>query len=384
MVKGKIAVFTGGGDCPGLNNAIKQVVKEAGDDYAVEGITEGWLGVSEIALHPENIATYTQPLDILAVRRIEREGGTKLMTSRANPFKYTSEDKSVQKQDISDLVIKFLNDRYYAVVAIGGEDTLGAAGKLAKKGLRVVGIPKTIDKDLCGTQFTLGFDSALNVASSELNRIRSSAGSHGMVYFVEIMGRRAGHLTYHAGIASNVHFITIPEVETDLDKLFSLIEERKFKEKYPGYHLDGRRYTIVAAAEGTRIKGAGEVIKDTALDSHGNPKLGDVSAFMAEQYIKRTGDSNCRDIAFRYILRSGEPSSQDKIRGKHAGTKALELIKKEGFGRMASLGVDRTSDVPLIDIVDKIRILDAQMCFDKDNYVPIITDIYYPEREVNK
>ena len=384
MVKGKIAVFTGGGDCPGLNNAIKQVVKSAGDDYAVEGITEGWLGVSEIALHPENIATYTQPLDILAVRRIEREGGTKLMTSRANPFKYTSEDKSVQKQDISDLVIKSLNDRYYAVVAIGGEDTLGAAGKLAKKGLRVVGIPKTIDKDLCGTQFTLGFDSALNVASSELNRIRSSAGSHGMVYFVEIMGRRAGHLTYHSGIASNVHFITIPEVETDLDKLFSLIEERKFKEKYPGYHLDGRRYTIVAVAEGTSIKGVGEIIKDKELDSHGNHKLGDVSAFIAEQYVKRTGDPNCRDIAFRYILRSGEPSSQDKIRGKHAGTKALELINKDAFGRLVSLGVDRTSDVPLIDIVDKIRILDAQVCFDKDNYVPIITDIYYPEREVNK
>jgi 6-phosphofructokinase len=389
MAKRKIAVFTGGGDCPGLNNAIKQVVKsakEAGNDYDVDGITEGWLGACEISLHddPETTSIFTASQDVLTVRRIGREGGTKLMTSRANPFKYTSVDKSVVKEDISDLVLKTLNDRYYAVIAIGGEDTLGAAGKLAAKGLRVVGIPKTIDKDLCGTQFTLGFSSALDSASSDLDKVRSSAGSHGMVYFVEIMGRRAGHLTYHSGIASNVHFMTIPEVETDLDKLFSRIEERKFKERYPGYHLDGRRYTLVAVAEGTNIKGIGEIVQSKELDAHGNPKLGSVATLITQEYIKRTGDDNARDIAFKYLVRSGRPSAQDKTRGKQTGTKAIELINKGSFGRLVSLAIDRTTDVPLIDVVDKIRILDAQVCFDKDNYQPIITDIYYPEREVDK
>ncbi|MBN2458996.1 6-phosphofructokinase [Candidatus Woesearchaeota archaeon] len=384
MAKGKIAVFTGGGDCPGLNNAIKWVVRSAEGKYNVEGITEGWLGACEIALHPEKIKTYTPKLNVLAVRRIEREGGTILMSSRANPFKYTSEDKAVVKQDISDVVLKSLNERYHAVVAIGGEDTLGAAGKLAQKGLRVVGIPKTIDKDLCGTQFTIGYDSALNAASFELNKLRSSAGSHGMVYFVEIMGRRAGHLTYHAGLASNVHFMTIPEVETDLERLFQVILDRKFKEKYPGYHRDGRRYTIVAVAEGTQIKGVGEIIKSGQLDPHGNPKLGDVSVFMAEQYIKRTGDANVRDMALKYIPRSGEPSVDDKINGRRVGEKALRLIEKDEFSRMVSLLDGRTADVPLIDVVDRIRILDAQICFDKDNYVPILTDNYYPEREVDK
>jgi len=380
----KIAVFTGGGDCPGLNNAIKWVVRYAEGIYDVEGITEGWLGACQVALHPEKIETYTPQLDVLAVRRIEREGGTILMSSRANPFKYTSEDKAIVKQDISDLVLNSLNERYHAVVAIGGEDTLGAAGKLAQKGLRVVGIPKTIDKDLCGTQFTIGYDSALNAASFELNKLRSSAGSHGMVYFVEIMGRRAGHLAYHAGLASNVHFMTVPEVETDLERLFQVIIDRKFKEKYPGYHRDGRRYTIVAVAEGTQIKGVGEIIKSGQLDPHGNPKLGDVSVFMAEQYIKKTGDVNVRDMALKYIPRSGEPSVQDKLNGRRVGKKALDLIGKGQLGRMVSLQTDRTVDVPLIDIVDRIRILDAEVCFDKDNYVPVITDLYYPEREVAK
>lgn len=384
VVMKKIAVFTGGGDCPGLNNAIKQVVNSAEGKYEVEGITEGWLGACESALHPERREIYTPKLDVLAVRRIEREGGTILMSSRANPFKYTSEDKSVVKEDISDLVMKFLNERYHAVVAIGGEDTLGAAGKLAQKGLRVIGIPKTIDKDLCGTQFTLGFDSALNAASFELNKLRSSAGSHGMVYFVEIMGRRAGHLTYYSGLAANVHFMTIPEVETDLERLFEVITERKLKEKYPGYHRDGRRYTIVAVAEGTNIRGIGEVLKAKELDAHGNPKLGDVSEFIAEQYEKMTGDENVRAMALRYIPRSGEPSYQDKIYGKRAGIKAVSLIEKGDFGRMVSLEADRTSDVPLIDIVDRIRILDAQVCFDTNRYVPVLSDRYYPEREVKK
>ena len=386
MTKKKIAVFTGGGDCPGLNNAIKQIVTSAKDNYEVEAITEGWEGAVQMALkkNPEIISIYAPQLNETEVRRIDREGGTMLMSSRANPFKYENKLDNIHDADVSEEVFKFLNERYHAVIAIGGEDTLGAAGKLAKKGLRIIGVPKTIDKDLCGTQFTLGFDSALNVGAYELSKLRSSAGSHGMVYFVEIMGRRAGHLTYHAGVASHVHFMTIPEVETDMDRLFQLIDERRLKEKYPGYHRDGRRYTIVAVAEGTSLKGIGEVVKSRRLDPHSNPVLGKVAEFLVKEYTARTGDENARDQALRYLPRSGEPSSRDRTLGQYAGLKALELIANEQFGRMVTLGLEGTGDIPLMDVVGKIRVLDAQKCFDAQNYKPILNDLYFHEREIPK
>jgi len=381
----KIAVLTGGGDCPGLNNAIKQIVKSALGKFDVAGITEGWLGAIQISLRPDSrtMNTYTTHLTEEAVRRVDREGGTMLMTSRENPFKYTDAELNLLNADVSDAVLKRLNDLYYAIVVIGGEDTLGAAGKLAQKGLRVIGVPKTIDKDLCGTQYTLGFDTALNVANSGLRQLRSSAGSHGMVFFVEIMGRRAGHLTYHAGMASNVHYMTIPEVETDLDGLFKLIHERK-PARYPGYHRDGRRYTMVAVAEGTRIKGIGEILKDRKLDQHGNPVLGDVTEYIVKEYIARTGDRLARSMALRYLPRSGEPSAQDSIRGIKAGKKALDLILRAEFGRMVSITLEGADDVPLADVIGRIRVLDAQVCYDSDNFRPVIGNKFFHEREIAK
>ncbi len=387
----KIAVLTGGGDCPGLNNAIKQIVVSATGKYEVYGITEGWEGAVQMALHDDEKtrSIYSTLLNEEAVRRIDREGGTMLMSSRANPFKYplVVEGKKVIT-DVSDEVIKFLNQNFYALTSIGGEDTQGASGKMSDenlgKYLRVVAIPKTIDKDLCGTQFTLGFDTAVNNVTNVLNDLRSTAGSHGMTYFVQIMGRRAGHLTYHSGIAANVHFMTIPEIETDVDQLFSLIQEHKLHEKYPGYHRDGKRYTIVAVAEGTRLKGVGEIIEDKTLDAHGNPVLGGVARYMMQEYIKRTGDKNARELVLGHIPRSGPPSCQDRIRGKFAGVKALELISKDEFGRMVSLGTEKTDDIPLMDVVDKIRVLDAQVCFDKDIYKPHLNSKFYHEREINK
>jgi len=383
----KIAVLTGGGDCPGLNNAIKQIVVSAQGKYEVEGITEGWEGAIQLALHnnEKTRSIYTTPLNEETVRRIDREGGTILMSSRANPFKYPMivEGKKAIV-DVSQEVLRFLNNSYHAVGSIGGEDTQKVAGILSGKGARVVAIPKTIDKDLCGTQFTLGFDTAVNNVTNVLNDLRSTAGSHGMTYFVQIMGRRAGHLTYHSGIASNVHFMTIPEIETDMDRLFSLIQEHKLHEKYPGYHRDGKRYTIVAVAEGTRLKGVGEIIEDKTLDPHGNPMLGGVARYMMQQYIKMTGDKNARELVLGHIPRSGPPSCQDRIRGKFAGVKALELISRDEFGRMVSLGTDGTGDVPLIDVVDKIRVLDAQVCFDLDHYRPHLNQKFYHEREISK
>jgi len=169
-----------------------------------------------------------------------------------------------------------------------------------------------------------------------------------------------------------------------MNQLFTLIQDRKLQERYPGYHRDGKRYTIIAVAEGTNILGMGEVIEDKTLDAHGNPVLGGVARYLMQEYIKATGDKNARELVLGHIPRSGPPSCQDRIRGKFAGVKALELISKDEFGRMVSLGTEKTDDVPLIDVVDKIRVLDAQVCFDKSRYRPHLNSKFYHEREISK
>ncbi len=373
----KIAVLTGGGDCPGLNNTIKWIVNSAGNDFEIEGITEGWKGAIKAALG-ENKKIYTLPLNIEQVRRIDRTGGTILMSSRKNPFNY--EDK-----DVSDEVMKFLNDNYYALIAIGGEDTLGAAGKLSRKGLRVVGVPKTIDKDLCGTQFTLGFDSAVDIIWREVEKLKSTAGSHGQTYFVEAMGRSAGHLSYWSAVSANAHFVTIPEVETDYEKLFEKIAQRKQSlEMKRGYTLDGLRYTITVVSEGTRLKGIGEINKGKK-DDHGNHCLGGISEFLASEYTKKTG-YEARSMVFGHIQRGGVPSFQDRIRARLLGEKSTQLIRKEEFGSMATISEDCVGSVPLERVIGRIRVLDADICYDIENFKPVFdrSPKIYHEKEVSK
>ena len=376
----KIGILTGGGDCPGLNNAIKQVVETADSrGIEVEGLTEGWKGPILAALKKLPTRTVTYPLDLKEVRRIDREGGSILMSSRKNPFNYKGED-------VSDAVAKFLSQRYYALIAIGGEDTLGIAGKLAKKGLRVIGIPKTIDKDLCGTDTSLGFDSALNYDTETLKRLRSTAGSHGMIYFVEIMGRHAGHLAYRSAAASHTHFLTIPEVEISSDKLFEKIFERKSSLKMKrGYTRDGLRYSIIAVAEGTRLKGIGEIVLGER-DPSGNVYLGGIAQYLATQFKERFNkeEYETRAVVIGHSQRGGTPSTQDNLFGMFLGTKAIELVEKEQFGRMASIRGNEISDVSLDVVIDRIRILDAQVCYDTVNFKPILKDNLYREREVGK
>ncbi|MBU1201781.1 MAG: ATP-dependent 6-phosphofructokinase [Nanoarchaeota archaeon] len=373
----KIAVLTGGGDCPGLNNAIKQIVHSGKDKFEIEGITEGWAGAIKIALGGDR-ETYTLPLNVEQVRRIDRTGGTILMSSRKNPFNYNN-------QDLSDEVMKFLNENYYALIAIGGEDTLGVAGKLSKKGLRVVGIPKTIDKDLCGTQFTLGFDSAVDIVWKEIEILKSTAGSHGLTYFVEIMGRNAGHLTYWSAVAAGAHFVTIPEVETNYEKLFERISERK--KSLPmkrGYTLDGLRYTMIIVSEGTKLRSIGE-IKKGKTDDHGNTYLGGVAEFLTKNYTEMTGNE-ARAVVLGHIQRGGAPSFQDRIRGRILGEESLKLIRKEYFGRMATIDNYETGDVSLDQIIGRIRVLDADKCYDQEKFRPIIgkENKIYHEKEIDK
>jgi ATP-dependent phosphofructokinase / diphosphate-dependent phosphofructokinase len=280
-------------------------------------------------------------------------------------------------------VVKFLNSRYHAVVAIGGNDTLGAAGKMAQKGLRVVGVPKTIDKDLCGTEYSLGFDSAVNLIQMLVVNLKSTAGSHGMIYFVEAMGRNAGHLTYWGGRAAHVHFMTIPEIVTDTDKLFALIQNRKKKMPLKrGFNLDGLRYSIVLVSEGARLKGVGEIHKG-GVDPHGNVYLGGVADYMCNEYIKQTGDKGARSLNLGHLQRSGSPSNKDGLMAEAFSQRALELVETQGFGRMSSILGNSIGDTPLDVVIGRIRILDAQECFDSETYQPrISSERIYNEIEI--
>ncbi|MGQ9582233.1 MAG: 6-phosphofructokinase [Thermoplasmatota archaeon] len=375
----RIAVLTGGGDCPGLNNAIKWVTNAAlderlaearGERYEVEGIMYGWRGAVELALTGEASHECLMPLDRDVVRKIDRDGGTILGSSRTNPFKY-KENLAAEPEDVSDRVLRALSERYHAVVAIGGEDTLGVASRLHRMGLSVVGIPKTIDKDLGGTDITLGFDSAVNYIKEALTRLLYTAGSHNMNYFVEIMGRHTGHLAFHGGMAGGAHFILVPEIEADMDLLFERIVQRKESGRR------SERYTIVAVAEGTRLKGVGE-IKQGKRDAFGHTYLGGVALFLRHKFEERVGRRyEARELVLGHLQRGGTPSTFDMILGRHFGIKAVNLIEEGRFGRIASLRSNRITDAP-IEEAAKTNYLDCAKCYDKMSFAPrLIADTMY-------
>jgi 6-phosphofructokinase len=375
----KIGVLTGGGDCPGLNNAIKWVTmaaldevlaKERGFSFEVEGITYGWRGAVELALGDEHPQENTMLLDREVVRKIDRDGGTILGSSRTNPFKF-KEDPTSEVVDVSDKVLRNLSERYHAVVAIGGEDTLGVANRLHGMGLNIVGIPKTIDKDLGGTDITLGFDSAVNYIKDALTRLLYTAGSHNMNYFVEIMGRHTGHLAFHGGMAGGAHMILVPECEFDVDRLFDQVIRRKES------HKKSERYTIVAVAEGARIKGLGEV-KQGHMDAFGHTYLGGIALHLRHEFEKRVGKKyEARELILGHLQRGGTPSTFDMILGRHYGIKAINLIDEGRFGRIASLRQNRITDSPLSE-APKTNYLDWKRCYDPENFVPrLVADTMY-------
>lgn len=367
----KIAILTGGGDCPGLNNAIKWVTnaaldeglaKKRGFEFEVEGLMYGWKGAVRLAKNPNEENEFRTPLDKEFVRKIDRDGGTILGSSRTNPFKVKLEG-SAEPVDLSQKVVDALAQRYHAVVAIGGEDTLGVAAKFSRMGLNIVGIPKTIDKDLGGTDVTLGFDSAVNYIKDALTRLMYTAGSHEMNYFVEIMGRHTGHLAFNGGMAGGAHFILVPECDFDMKDLFGMMVARKESKKR------SERYTIVAVAEGAKIKGVGE-IQQGAKDAFGHPYLGGIAQYLRnefERFVARKYEA--RELVLGHLQRGGTPSTYDMILGRLFGVRAIQLIDEGLFGRIASLRNNRIVDSPL-EAVEKLNYLDVRKCYDSKTYRP--------------
>lgn len=306
----RVGILTGGGDCPGLNAAIRAVVKGGiKKGWQLVGFRYGWRGL---------IQGETFELSDLSVSGILHRGGTILGTSRTNPYR--------NEQDAEKTRQSFKKFQLTALVAIGGEDTLGVAAKLSKEGFPVVGIPKTIDNDLGCTDFAFGFDTAVNVAMDCIDRLHTTAESHNRVMVVEIMGRHAGWIATYAGLAGGADVVLIPEQPIDVDHVCNVIRER---------HKRGKLFSIVAVAEGARFAGE-EIVVEEKVDQFGHVRLGGIGQVLAERIEAKTGYET-RVTVLGHIQRGGSPTAFDRVLGTRFGIAALKLIEQKQFGCMVSL-----------------------------------------------
>lgn len=331
----RIGVLTGGGDCPGLNAVIRAIVKRS-DKYGFEvvGVKHGWAGMLEREAVP---LKYDDVTDLL------KAGGTILKTSRTNPMK-----RAGGPETILENMKKMGLD---ALIAIGGEDTLGAANQLAKRGLKVVGVPKTIDNDLSATDLTFGFDTAVNIATEAIDRIVDTARSHDRVMVVEVMGRHAGWITIYAGMAGGADLILIPEEPFDIEEVADFVKRRMAEGKA----------TVIAVAEGAALKNVkGLIAQDKRLDEFGHVRLGGIGQFLAEEIEKRTG-AQTRATVLGYILRGGSPSTYDRVLATRFGVSAVDLVKDGKFGMMVSLRGTKIVPVELEKAVAEIKTVDSEL-----------------------
>jgi len=331
----RIGILTGGGDCPGLNPVIRAVVRKALlAGYEIVGVKNGWKGLVE---------NDTMPLNINTISGILPKGGTILGTSRTNPYK-----KEGDLQKVKDNFKKMGLD---ALVAVGGEDTLGVASKLFKEGLPIVGVPKTIDNDLSATDYTFGFDTALNVAMECIDRLHTTAESHHRIIIAEVMGRHAGWIAIEAGIAGGADVILIPEIPIDLDEVCKIIKQR---------HGRGKTFSIVVVAEGAQFKDGTMVTQEQKLDAFGHVRLGGIGENLAELIEKRTGFET-RVSVLGHIQRGGSPTAFDRVLGTRFGVKAVELIINKKFGQMVALAGNKIIDVSLEEAVKALKTVDTEL-----------------------
>ncbi|MBE0480183.1 MAG: ATP-dependent 6-phosphofructokinase [Dehalococcoidia bacterium] len=369
MRKSRIGILTGGGDCAGLNPAIKWVVKTATDErltrergveYEVVGIRDGWKGLMDVDSSspypwqdmPQNYdASRPVLLTQDVVRTWDRYGGTYLGTSRTNPY---DPKNNRSQQVVSNIKMLGLD----ALITIGGEDTLGVAYRLSWEGVNVVGIPKTIDRDLPGTEYTLGFDTAVNVITEEVDRLRTTAGSHKRIFVVETMGRHAGWLALEGGEASGAFIILIPEYNFSLERVYELIRQERDK---------GARYNIIVVAEGAKPDGGREFVLGETLDSFGHKTLGGVGDFVAKG-IAAALKTDTRSMVLSHLQRGGAPSAFDRRMGRYFGIAAVDLIVNGEFTRMVSLRNGKITSVPLEEATGRLNLVNVVTQYDADRY----------------
>jgi ATP-dependent phosphofructokinase / diphosphate-dependent phosphofructokinase len=360
----RVGVLTGGGDAPGLNPAIKGLVYR-GSELGLEvfGLFDGWRSLLNPL--PDVLA-----LNRETVRRWDRDGGTNLGSSRTNPFRQLLEDGGFQ--DRSGEVIKNIEKlELDAVVVCGGEDTLGVAARLAQSGVRAVGIPKTIDKDIAGTDYTLGFDTALRNISEVIERSRTPAGSHGWVQIVEVMGRHAGHLALWSGVAGQAHIILIPEHPFRYERVFQLLKDRLGKPGLSRGPAQRPRYAVIVIAEGARAEDGEMITIDDRHDTFGHVRLGGIGDVLAQRIASETPYES-RAVILGHPQRGGPPSAIDRIMGLMFGARAAEAVAENKFGKMVSArGIAPACELSLVDIsiaLGEISLVDVDRDYDVNRY----------------
>jgi phosphofructokinase-like protein len=319
----RIGVLTGGGDCPGLNAVIRAIVRKGAGEYGHDfvGYRDGWRGPLE---------NDTRPLGIPEVRGILPRGGTILGSSRTNPLK---------EEDGPERIAENLRSTGVdGLIAIGGEDTLGAASALQERGLKVVGVPKTIDNDLGATDYTFGFDTAVNIAMEAIDRLHTTAESHRRALIVEVMGRHAGWIAFHAGVAGGANVILIPEIEFDIEQVCEYIEHR-FQQQYA---------PIIVAAEGAQPKGGIPDAGEAEHDAFGHVRLGGIAQWLEGEIQRRTG-KDARATVLGHVQRGGTPTAFDRFLATRFGLHAIDAAHEGRWGKMTAL---RGTDIELVDLAD--------------------------------
>jgi ATP-dependent phosphofructokinase / diphosphate-dependent phosphofructokinase len=325
----RIGVLTGGGDCPGLNAVIRAVVRKGVAEYGYDfvGFRDGWRGPLE---------RETVPLGIQQVRGILPRGGTILGTSRTNPFKIEGGVERIEAT-LRDLGLD-------ALIAIGGEDTLGVAKRLYDNGVNVVGVPKTIDNDLAATDYTFGFDTAVNIAMEAIDRLHTTAESHHRAMIVEVMGRHAGWIALHAGMAGGANVILLPEQPFDVGAVCDYVEHR-FKTHYS---------PIIVVAEGATPKEGTMTLQTGEVDAFGHVRLGGIGQLLAEEVEKRTGKES-RAVVLGHVQRGGTPTAFDRVLATRFGLAAIDTVHAEAYGQMVALRSTEIVRVPLAEATAELK-----------------------------
>ena len=332
----KIGVLSGGGDAPGINAVIRAVVRKGIQNYGYEivGIKDGWRGILE--------ADFSR-LDLKSVSGILHRGGSILGTSRTNPFK---REKGPEK-----IIENARKAGIEAVVVIGGDDTLRVAYKMGEYGLKCVGVPKTIDNDLWGTDYTFGFHTAVAIATEALDRLHTTAEAHHRVMILEVMGRYTGWIALEAGIAGGADAILIPEKPFDIEEVCEFIKRRQER---------GRNFSIIVVAEGAKPKGGKEIVYSESVDEFGHIRFGGVGYFLGKEIEKCLGIET-RVVVLGHLQRGGSPTAFDRVLATRYGIAAIDLVHQGKFGRMVALQGNKIVSVPLKDVVGKRKNVDLEL-----------------------
>lgn len=338
----RVGVLTGGGDCPGLNAVIRAVVRKGVKEYGYEfvGFRDGWKGPLE---------GLTMPLDIKSTRGLLPRGGTILGSSRTNPFAIEGGVEKIK----ANLAASGID----ALIAIGGEDTLGVATKLHGLGVNVVGVPKTIDNDLNATDYTFGFDTAVNIAMEAIDRLHTTAESHHRTLIVEVMGRHAGWIALHSGLAGGASCILIPEVPFSIEKVCEYVESR-YKYNYA---------PIIVVAEGALPQAGSIVTKDGSLDAFGHVKLSGIGEWLAKEIETRTG-KEARVSVLGHIQRGGTPTAFDRVLATRFGLHAITAVHDGDWGKMVALQGTNIVRVPLAAATEKLKLVDPALYAESETF----------------